>query len=121
MDVKLLTGAEFNFMSAQTNNERLTPASDRGHSGCHWAFWAMFAPVTIHSQHSNYYGTHLIQRKMAVQKLLITWPKHRVLSSNSECTRLFGIRTAYFLTRLLRRFYHSKTQKSTGLIRYLTS
>ena len=40
---------------------------------------AMFAHVTIHSQHSNwkYYGTHLSE--MVVQELLNISPRHRVI------------------------------------------
>jgi len=40
---------------------------------------AMFAHVTIHSQHSNWshYGTHL--SKMVVQELLNTSPRYRVI------------------------------------------
>jgi hypothetical protein len=40
---------------------------------------AMFAHLTIHSQHSNWsrHGTHLSE--MVVRELLITWSTHQVL------------------------------------------
>ena len=40
---------------------------------------AMFAHVTVRSQHSNwnYYGTHVSQ--MVVRELLITWQKHAAM------------------------------------------